>query len=68
MSREGITVELAVVANDAFQPDPRTEIARILRDLADRIEGGLEDGTARLRDFNGNTVGLATIQLGENTA
>ena len=43
--------------NAAFdEPDTDTEVARILRELADKIESvGLDDMS--LRDFNGNTVG-----------
>lgn len=46
------------LGNDAFAGAPldRTnEIARILRDTADRIEVGQEDGT--VMDINGNHVG-----------
>jgi hypothetical protein len=41
--------------NAAFEPRPHDEIARILRELADRIEAG--KFTRSLRDANGNTVG-----------
>lgn len=44
--------------NAAFGPpmgEPEIELARILRDLAIRLEGG--DVSGRLRDVNGNTVG-----------
>lgn len=41
--------------NAAFADDPDGEVARILRDVADRVEGGQEDGA--VRDINGNTVG-----------
>ncbi len=44
--------------NAAFDNDS-DEVARILRELADKI---CEDGcyqTIKLRDINGNTVGLA---------
>lgn len=45
--------------NEAFQPEPNAEIARILREVADRIES---DGRSihwyqNIRDVNGNTVG-----------
>lgn len=36
------------------------EVARILRELADRIENGIEDETS-LFDVNGNCVGRATF-------
>ena len=41
--------------NAAFTEDPGTEVARILREAADRLEAGQED--ANCRDINGNTVG-----------
>ena len=46
--------------NEAFQPDPRVEVARLLRRAADKLEQGDMAGT--LRDFNGNTVGEFTFQ------
>jgi hypothetical protein len=45
--------------NAAFE-EPATEIARVLREAATRIEGGeLPEGSGggKLRDSNGNTVG-----------
>jgi len=47
-------------ANDAFQPNPCHEVARILRELADRIDGAGMPGKEEvwtLRDVNGNTIG-----------
>lgn len=41
--------------NAAFEDMP-TEVARILRDAADKLEAGHIDGFS-LRDINGNTVG-----------
>lgn len=42
--------------NAAFEPNIPAECARILRELADRLDRDYEqDGT--LRDSNGNTVG-----------
>lgn len=38
------------------------EVARILREAADRIEGGAL--AVKLRDVNGNTVGQAGFQMG----
>lgn len=49
--------------NAAFGEGPRDaglEVARILRELADRIENGIEDETS-LFDVNGNCVGRATF-------
>ncbi len=44
--------------NDAFFPDPVPEVARLLREVADRLESG-EDASSPLvlRDVNGNDVG-----------
>ncbi len=42
--------------NAAFEPSPRLEVARILRELAERLEQGLFGGR-RLHDINGNNVG-----------
>lgn len=45
-----------VLDNAAFEGDNRAPaVARILRDLADRIETGATDGS--LFDINGNRVG-----------
>ncbi len=41
--------------NAAFADDPEGELARILRDIAKRIENGESQGT--VRDLNGNAVG-----------
>jgi|Wag4MinimDraft_13_1082653.scaffolds.fasta_scaffold00006_43 hypothetical protein len=40
--------------NAAFQPEPRREVARILREAADSIESGR---TPNIMDINGNKVG-----------
>ena len=48
--------------NAAFDDAPASEIARILRHLADRLEneGAPRRGNAfTLRDYNGNRVGWA---------
>lgn len=42
------------LGNDAFQPEPGPEIARILRELADKFEQGQLPSSAW--DINGNTV------------
>jgi hypothetical protein len=39
---------------------PHVELARILRDAADRLDAGHSDGF-KLRDINGNTVGSLEI-------
>jgi len=45
--------------NAAFADDATVETARVLRDLADRIENGI--GTIKIRDINGNAIGYATF-------
>ena len=56
--------------NDAFSRDCRREVARILHELADRVNGIRNGGstiycdpgdTHKVRDINGNTVGEVTI-------
>jgi hypothetical protein len=48
--------------NDAFVADAGSEVARILRTLADRFEDGIGAGTVPLKDGNGNTVGSAVVE------
>jgi len=49
--------------NDAFYDDENAELSRILRDLADTIEGfpvsRIDDHI--IRDFNGNTCGHVIV-------
>jgi hypothetical protein len=45
--------------NAAFEDSPELEVARILRDAADRIEGG--DFHFGLYDVNGNRVGSCLL-------
>lgn len=48
--------------NDAFGDDPRGELVRVLRGLADDFE---EEGIARngtILDINGNTVGSYEVR------
>ena len=50
--------------NDAFEPDNGTEAARILRDLADEIDGAtypVANWVKPLRDINGNECGKAKV-------
>jgi hypothetical protein len=52
--------------NAAFEDDAAPfEIARILRELADRVESDPDD-LIRLRDINGNRVGYATFHEPDN--
>jgi hypothetical protein len=52
------------VDNDAFTPEPWDELARILRDCADRLEKDRD--TCRwfqtVRDINGNDVGRFAVK------
>ncbi len=43
------------MGNDAFVEDENQELSRILKSVAQRLEGGEVSGT--LRDINGNNVG-----------
>lgn len=48
--------------NEAFQPDPRAEVARILVQLAERIESGEDFFKYRnVWDVNGNIVGVVKL-------
>ena len=49
--------------NEAFDPYPGVEVARILRELSDKIEcDRLHVGASyRLSDVNGNRVGEARV-------
>lgn len=44
--------------NAAFDESPCGEVARILRDLANRMEDGIFDVT-KISDLNGNRIGQA---------
>lgn len=55
-----ITIEI-LLENEAFGDAPMTELARILREYAARIEEYGPDDCDRLRDHNGNTCGTARI-------
>lgn len=47
--------------NAAFEDEGKGyEIARILRDIADKVENGAESGIAR--DINGNKVGTFEVE------
>lgn len=58
MRASNITISIDTV-NDAFQPCIGLEFARILRQIADRIEeeGVFADNSYIVRDYNGNNVG-----------
>lgn len=52
--------------NAAFENNTETEVARILADYSRKLYSGLDNLTiasgTRLRDYNGNVVGLVTIK------
>ena len=49
--------------NESFGGLPEYELARILKDLSNKVEHGIMDGFEglALRDANGNRVGTFTI-------
>ena len=53
--------------NDAFSGCAGDEVARILRELADKVEYDTLEGFGAhsLRDLNGNTVGHCEVQMDE---
>ena len=50
--------------NDAFQPSPRAEVARMLRHCADALDDGALFDNVALLDANGNSVGVAQLAPG----
>jgi hypothetical protein len=51
----GVTIDTGNAAFGEHIYEATPEVARILRDIADRVEGGAMSGD--VRDYNGNTVG-----------
>jgi len=63
---EKISLIVETNGNAAFADEPASEIARILRDAASRIENGDygSDGDGfRLNDINGHKCGRVTIEV-----
>lgn len=54
--RFSLTVDMG---NAAFDEAPSPELARILRDVATRVEDGEREGA--VRDVNGNKVGTFKV-------
>ena len=53
--------------NAAFEGDPRPEIARCLREVADSVEaGGNLSKHLNIRDINGNIVGTFVLKPNES--
>lgn len=51
-----MTFSIDIDTDDAaFSDDPEVESARILRDIATRVEVGYDGGT--VHDLNGNSIG-----------
>lgn len=67
----GLQIDLDNVTNAAFGDDTQSqavEVSRILRKLADKLEGGIlmdELESLPLKDVNGNTVGKITFGYGD---
>lgn len=53
-----ITIE---TINAAFDSNPEAECARILREIADRLETTGAQSTPRPRDINGNVCGSIEV-------
>jgi hypothetical protein len=53
--RPSFTLTIDNLGNAVFSDDPQAEVARILRELAEKLEDGVEFGN--IKDLNGNTVG-----------
>lgn len=51
MNKFKITID---TVNDAFEDYPELEVARILKEIAEKIEIGFKPDS--YKDFNGNTV------------
>lgn len=58
---ENITITIET-GNDAFADEPATEIARILRGLADSFEQYGRSQFRKLYDLNGNACGRVAIE------
>lgn len=54
-----VIITLDVFENSAFEENKREEVARIIREIADKIEEGKD--TIVPRDINGNKIGLVEI-------
>lgn len=56
------------MANEAFDPSPGVELARILQDIVNKLKDDPESvtrgGKMKLRDLNGNVVGKLWISGG----
>jgi hypothetical protein len=48
--------------NSAFEYSPKDEIARILKEVCDKLENEEPMDVCPLKDFNGNLVGMAMLE------
>lgn len=62
-----LTIELGC-DNAAFDDDPTAEVARILRALADRMEGASPDEDYPLRDANGQRARMVFGDRAQDSA
>lgn len=63
MSSNGLTLTIDSMDNAAFADNPREEVARILRAVADQVAKDYDEGV--IRDINGNKVGAWGMTLPE---
>ena len=54
--QSSLTINM-VLENAAFSHNPEIETARILRELADRIEESGLESVGKIKDINGNNIG-----------
>lgn len=59
MAQQQFTIFI-LMGNDAFQPDPAPELARLLREVTSLVEDGWQGGPCL--DVNGNRVGSWALQ------
>ncbi len=55
MKFKSFRLDITDMDDAAMDENPREEVARILRETADKVENGTDYGN--LRDINGNNVG-----------
>ena len=58
-----VTIQIHTESDAFAAPFGHSETARILRQLADRLEAHEIDGESRIADINGNCVGRASIEI-----
>lgn len=66
---EKFSIELSSNGNAAFADDARSEIVRILKETARRLEQGEQGGDGdgfRLNDINGHKCGRVNIEFEED--